>query len=35
MTVEETGRSPRTVGELLTLLESGDADDVFKANGKK
>ena len=35
LTVEETGRSPRTVGELLTLLERGGADDVSTANTKK
>jgi hypothetical protein len=35
MTVEETGRTPRTVGELLTLLESGSADDASAANTKK
>jgi hypothetical protein len=35
MTVEKTGRSPRTVGELLTLLERGGADDVSAANTKK
>ena len=34
-TVEETGKSPRTVGELLRLLERGGADDVSAANTKK
>jgi hypothetical protein len=35
MTVEETGRSPRTVGELLTQLERGSADGASAANTKK
>jgi hypothetical protein len=35
MTVAETGRSPRTVGELLTLLERGSADDDPTATTKK
>ncbi len=35
MTVEKTGRSPRTVSELLTLLERGGADDVSAAKTKK
>jgi acyl carrier protein len=35
MTMEETSRSLRTVGELLALLERGGADDVPTANTKK
>jgi hypothetical protein len=34
MTVEETGRSPRTVGELLTLIERSGADDGSNVNTK-
>jgi hypothetical protein len=35
MTVEQTRRSPRTVGELLTLLEWGSANDSSAASTKK